>query len=173
VYAPSVQDPYDANKGLYHSHMGWIFRKPSYPRMQSVERKDLDADPGPCHFLLPTFLMLIPRAAIVVVRFQHKYYLPLTLGLGLVAPTLIGATYGDAMGGYIWGGVSLASLSRDTRLVLMTMYGHVARRAYPHLALYVLHQLSRSLPRRPGVLGGRHCPRQLREYHPSSSMDSL
>lgn len=76
---------YNAKEGLYHSHMGWIFRKPTYPRMALVDRKDLDIDP--------------------VVRFQHKYYIPLTLALGLVAPTLIGWSYGDAMGGYIWGGV--------------------------------------------------------------------
>lgn len=39
-------------------------------------------------------------------RFQHKYYLPLTLGLGLVLPTLIGWSYGDALGGFVWGGVA-------------------------------------------------------------------
>lgn len=66
--------------------MGWIFRKPQYPRMNLIDRKDLNIDP--------------------VVRFQHKYYIPLTLSLGFVLPTLIGATYGDALGGFIWGGVS-------------------------------------------------------------------
>ena len=43
--------------------------------------------------------------ATIVVRAQHKYYIPLSLGLGLVLPTVIGASYGDAMGGYIWGGI--------------------------------------------------------------------
>lgn len=76
---------YNAKEGLYFSHMGWIFHKPVYPRMALVDRKDLDADP--------------------VVRFQHRHYLPLTLSLGLVLPTIIGWTYGDAMGGYVWGGV--------------------------------------------------------------------
>lgn len=53
--------------------------------MAQIDRRDLDADP--------------------VVRFQHKYYIPLTLGLGLVLPTLVAASWGDALGGYIWGGV--------------------------------------------------------------------
>ncbi|KAK4704034.1 stearoyl-CoA desaturase (Delta-9 desaturase), partial [Phenoliferia sp. Uapishka_3] len=84
-FTDTESDPYNATQGLYHSHMGWIFRKPEYPRMALVDRKDLDADP--------------------VVRFQHKHYLALTLGLGLVLPTAIGWSYGDALGGYIWGGI--------------------------------------------------------------------
>lgn len=45
---------YSATRGLWWSHMGWIFWKPNYERMELVDREDLDNDP--------------------VVRFQHKYY---------------------------------------------------------------------------------------------------
>lgn len=54
--------------------------------------------------LVAHFDRVLTRSS-TVVRFQHKHYIPLTLALGLVAPTIIGWTYGDAMGGYIWGGV--------------------------------------------------------------------
>lgn len=37
---------YNAKQGLYYSHMGWIFRKPMYPRMALIERNDLEADSG-------------------------------------------------------------------------------------------------------------------------------
>ncbi|ORY88843.1 fatty acid desaturase-domain-containing protein [Leucosporidium creatinivorum] len=84
-YTDTSSDPYNAKQGLYHSHMGWIFRKPNYPRMALVDRKDLEADP--------------------VVRLQHRYYIPLTLGLGLGAPTLIGGLWDDSLGGFIWGGI--------------------------------------------------------------------
>lgn len=80
-----VHDPYAATRGLFFSHVGWIFRKPAYEKISLIERDDLDRDP--------------------IVRFQHKYYVPLALFTGLVLPTLIGATWGDAMGGYIWGGL--------------------------------------------------------------------
>lgn len=42
---------------------------------------------------------------IVVVRFQHKYYVPIALFSGLVLPYLIGK-YGwdDGLGGLVWGG---------------------------------------------------------------------
>ena len=82
VVAADLAD--DATRGLFFSHMGWIFRKPTYPRMGLIDKRDLEADP--------------------VVRFQHRYYPYLALGLGLVAPTLIAHFgWGDAMGGYIWG----------------------------------------------------------------------
>lgn len=77
-------DPYSASNGLWWSHCGWIFWKPSYPRMKLIERADLESDP--------------------VVRFQHKYYVPIALFSGLILPTLIGATWGDALGGLVWGG---------------------------------------------------------------------
>jgi len=41
-----VHDPYAATNGLLYSHCGWIFRKPTYPRMKMIERTDLEADPG-------------------------------------------------------------------------------------------------------------------------------
>ncbi|CCA68915.1 probable stearoyl-CoA desaturase [Serendipita indica DSM 11827] len=80
-----VHDPYAATRGLFFSHMGWIFRKPTYTKLPLIEKDDLDRDP--------------------IVRFQHKYYVPLALFTGLVLPTMIAATWGDAMGGYIWGGL--------------------------------------------------------------------
>lgn len=40
------QDSYAATRGLFFSHMGWIFYKPNYERMELIERDDLDNDPG-------------------------------------------------------------------------------------------------------------------------------
>lgn len=45
-FTDTEDDPYNAKKGLYWSHMGWIFRKPHYPKMALVDRKDLDIDAG-------------------------------------------------------------------------------------------------------------------------------
>lgn len=54
--------------------------------MRFIERDDLESDP--------------------VVRFQHKHFVVLALGSGIVLPTLIGKFgWGDAMGGYVWGGL--------------------------------------------------------------------
>ncbi|KAF7307151.1 Stearoyl-CoA desaturase [Mycena indigotica] len=80
-----VHDPYAATRGLFYSHMGWIFYKPTYERMELVDRDDLDSDP--------------------VVRFQHKHYVPLALFFGFVLPTLLGMIWGDPSGAYVWGGL--------------------------------------------------------------------
>ncbi|KZW00434.1 hypothetical protein EXIGLDRAFT_604374 [Exidia glandulosa HHB12029] len=80
-----VHDPYAVTRGMFFAHMGWIFWKPSYPRMSSIGREDLDRDP--------------------IVRFQHKYYVPIALFSGLIFPTLLGALWGDALGMYLYGGV--------------------------------------------------------------------
>ena len=37
---------YNAKEGLFHSHVGWIFHKPNYPRMALIDKKDLEIDPG-------------------------------------------------------------------------------------------------------------------------------
>ncbi|KAJ7170202.1 hypothetical protein C8R46DRAFT_1266671, partial [Mycena filopes] len=74
-----------APRGLFFSHMGWIFYKPTYQRMELVDREDLDSDP--------------------VVRFQHKYYVPLALFFGFVLPTLLGTLWDDASGAFVWGGL--------------------------------------------------------------------
>ncbi|KAG8803349.1 hypothetical protein FRC17_006192, partial [Serendipita sp. 399] len=86
-----MHDPYAATRGLFFSHMGWIFRKPTYTKLTLIEKDDLDRDPS--------------EQRNSFVRFQHKYYVPLALFTGLVMPTLIAATWGDAMGGYIWAGL--------------------------------------------------------------------
>ncbi|KAG9016128.1 hypothetical protein FRB93_011602 [Tulasnella sp. JGI-2019a] len=80
-----VHDPYCATRGLLFSHLGWIFTKPTYERMNLVDKSDLERDQ--------------------VVRFQHKYYLPLALFMGLILPALIASLWNDALGGFIWAGI--------------------------------------------------------------------
>jgi stearoyl-CoA desaturase (Delta-9 desaturase) len=84
-WTDTEHDPYSAAKGFWFSHMGWIFKKPHYPRMKLIDASDLNADP--------------------IVRYQHKYYVPLALGFGLGLPTLIGSLWGDALGGFLYGGL--------------------------------------------------------------------
>uniref|UniRef100_D8PRD9 Cytochrome b5 heme-binding domain-containing protein n=1 Tax=Schizophyllum commune (strain H4-8 / FGSC 9210) TaxID=578458 RepID=D8PRD9_SCHCM len=67
---------YAATRGLFYSHMGWIFYKPVYERIGLVDRQDLDSDP-----------------------------VPLAVSLGFVAPSLIGMLWSDPVGTYIWAGL--------------------------------------------------------------------
>ncbi|KAG8703703.1 hypothetical protein FRC08_002674 [Ceratobasidium sp. 394] len=80
-----LHDPYAATRGLLYAHAGWIFRKPKYERMSRIDKDDLEADP--------------------VVRFQHKFYIPIAVFFGLIAPALIAGLWGDKIGGFIYGGI--------------------------------------------------------------------
>ncbi|KAF9225256.1 hypothetical protein BS17DRAFT_700052 [Gyrodon lividus] len=80
-----IHDPYPATRGLLYSHMGWIFFKPKYERIEWVDREDLDNDP--------------------VVRFQHRYYVQIAFILGYVVPIVLGYSWGDLVGAFIYGGL--------------------------------------------------------------------
>ncbi|KAF8507674.1 hypothetical protein JB92DRAFT_2959062 [Gautieria morchelliformis] len=80
-----LNDPYAITRGLVYSHVGWIFTKPSYPRWNLVDKGDLDRD--------------------VVVTLQHKHYIPIALFMSFVLPTAVSSLWGDALGGFVWGGL--------------------------------------------------------------------
>ena len=66
--------------------MGWIFFKKEYMLLKLVDKSDLDADS--------------------VVRFQHRYFIPLAVGAGLVLPTIVGQMwFGSWSQGFLWGGI--------------------------------------------------------------------
>jgi stearoyl-CoA desaturase (Delta-9 desaturase) len=70
------EDPYNALKGFWHSHCGWIFIKSPY-RDEKWESK-LRKDP--------------------LIMWQHRYYVPIMLS-GLALPFAVGLAAGGWMGG--------------------------------------------------------------------------
>ncbi|KAI0354610.1 hypothetical protein OH77DRAFT_1425672 [Trametes cingulata] len=80
-----AHDPYAATRGLFWSHMGWIFFKARYERLESIDRGDLERDP--------------------VVRLQHKYYVPLALITGFAFPPIIGKLWNDPVGSFVYAGL--------------------------------------------------------------------
>lgn len=70
------EDPYNALKGFWHSHCGWIFIKSPY-RDEKYETK-LRKDP--------------------LIMWQHKYYVPIMLS-GLLLPFVVGLAHGGWIGG--------------------------------------------------------------------------
>ncbi|OAV89076.1 hypothetical protein PTTG_28817 [Puccinia triticina 1-1 BBBD Race 1] len=88
-WTDSEFDPYNSKKGLFFSHMGWIFRKPKYEKLKLIDQSDLNQDP--------------------VVRFQHKYYVPMSLFMGFVLPYILGewvlkSNRHSRLDGLIWAG---------------------------------------------------------------------
>jgi len=85
-YTDTELDPYSAHKGFWWSHVGWmIFKGRRQPGVADVS--DLSANP--------------------VVRWQHRWYLPLIIGMGLVFPTAVaGLAWGDWRGGFFYAGAA-------------------------------------------------------------------
>ncbi|AET38592.1 stearoyl-CoA 9-desaturase Ecym_3080 [Eremothecium cymbalariae DBVPG len=85
-FTDTARDPYDARRGLWYSHMGWMLLQPN-PRWRArADIQDLTDD--------------------WVVRFQHRHYLGLMAFAALVFPALFcHFIYGDFLGGLVYGGI--------------------------------------------------------------------
>ncbi|KAF8345334.1 delta 9-fatty acid desaturase protein [Amanita rubescens] len=84
-YTDTDLDPYNAHKGLWWSHMGWMLvkprRKPGVADVSDLSKSD-------------------------VVKWQHRHYVKLILFMGFIVPTVIPWLFwNDAAGGYIYAGV--------------------------------------------------------------------
>lgn len=70
-FTDTEYDPYDATRGLFYSHIGWLFTKPRYfDKLHRISSKDMDDD--------------------WVINAQKKYLLYGYVIFGLLVPGLIG-----------------------------------------------------------------------------------
>lgn len=82
AHTDDESDPYNIRKGFWWAHIGWVLTKEPPPDLSNVA--DLQADP--------------------LARFQHRFYVPLAVLVGVGLPTAIGALWGDWLGGLLVGG---------------------------------------------------------------------
>jgi stearoyl-CoA desaturase (delta-9 desaturase) len=82
-------DPHAITKGVWWAHMGWLFY-----------RRECSADVS----------RLTDLYAVRSLRLQDRYYAVFAIGLGLVLPTAIAATWGDPWGGFLVAGVLRAAI---------------------------------------------------------------
>ncbi|SJL06149.1 uncharacterized protein ARMOST_09485 [Armillaria ostoyae] len=87
-------DPYAATRGLLYSHMGWIFFKPTYQKMELIDRDDLDSDPG-VEGISSAYRRLT----------EYVNPVPIALFLGFAFPPMMGNLWGDPKGAFIWAGL--------------------------------------------------------------------
>jgi stearoyl-CoA desaturase (Delta-9 desaturase) len=79
------RDPYSAKRGFWFSHIGWILRNYPSGEPDFTNAKDLQRDP--------------------MVMFQHRYYVPLAVGLNFGVPLAIGFAVGDPIGVFLLAGL--------------------------------------------------------------------
>jgi stearoyl-CoA desaturase (delta-9 desaturase) len=99
--------------------MGWIFYKPTYERMELVDRGDLDSDPSESLDLTgklwSQLALSCPFSAQILWCVRGLYIsiaaiiptwrgtVPLALFFGFVLSPLLGCIWGDPSGAFIWG----------------------------------------------------------------------
>lgn len=83
----SEEDPYSINEGFFHAHIGWVFLKKN-GEIKEKFAKDFRNDK--------------------LVMWQHKYYLLISVTVGMILPTLIGGFF---LGSFL-GGFAVGSLAR-------------------------------------------------------------
>ncbi|KAJ3016019.1 UNVERIFIED_CONTAM: hypothetical protein HDU68_012463, partial [Siphonaria sp. JEL0065] len=84
-FTDTDKDPYNAKKGFFWSHIGWMIMKQQ--KKATVDISDFNSDPW--------------------IRFQHKYYLYLATFMAFVFPAAVaGLGWGDWVGGFFFAGVA-------------------------------------------------------------------
>jgi stearoyl-CoA desaturase (delta-9 desaturase) len=94
-------DPYCARRGFWFSHIGWMLH--DYPSGQPdfATVRDLERDP--------------------LVRWQHRHYLAIALGMNLGLPLLIGLLCGQLVGVFLLAGVLRLVVSHHTTFCINSL----------------------------------------------------
>src|SRR5262245_25746676 len=105
------EDPYNISKGFFHAHIGWILANGPVTALEGVA--DLEADP--------------------LVRWQHRYYLPLAIFTGFILPALLGWLVNGwvgALGGFLLAGVARVVLVNHMTFFINSWSHTWGRRPY-------------------------------------------
>lgn len=81
-YTDTDKDPYNARRGFWYAHMGWMLQKQEAKKIGFADISDLTKDP--------------------MILWQHKYYPFVSIGAGILLPILIAGLWGDARGGFFY-----------------------------------------------------------------------
>jgi len=81
-YTDTDKDPYNAKKGFFYSHLGWMLVKQKAKNIGYADISDLNRDP--------------------MILWQHKYYLPIAMFFGIIMPVCVASLWGDMRGAFFY-----------------------------------------------------------------------
>ena len=108
-YVDRDWDPYNIRRGFWWAHILWIFHKHDAPDVDG-NAPDLQKNP--------------------IVRWQARWYKVLVIGGGFGLPTLIGAFFGDAIAGLLWGGFLRLVVIHHTTFFVNSLAHFVGKPSY-------------------------------------------
>lgn len=110
LYTDTDRDPYNIKKGFWYAHIGWLFMLDTDKRDFS-NVKDLMADP--------------------LVRFQHRFFVPLGILTGFVLPTIIAMLlWGSPLAGFIIAGALRIAVNHHLTFLINSLCHYMGKRTY-------------------------------------------
>ena len=102
-------DPHAVTRGAWFAHLGWLFR-----------RREASADAT----------RLTDLSAVTSIRLQHRFYVLIAVGVGLVLPTVIAAQWGDPLGGLLVGGFLRTAVMLQATFCVNSLAHLIGKRRY-------------------------------------------
>lgn len=78
-FVDTPEDPYNIYEGFWYAHIGWMLFKTPQQKYFNAYSRDFRNDP--------------------IVMWQHKYYIPIAITMGIIFPAVIGYFMGSIIGG--------------------------------------------------------------------------
>jgi stearoyl-CoA desaturase (delta-9 desaturase) len=108
-HTDTEKDPYNINQGFWYAHIGWLFTLDTSKRdFSNVE--DLQQDP--------------------ILRFQHRFFIPLAVFMTFVLPVAIASLWGDPLGGFIIAGFFRLVMSHHVTFCINSVCHVFGKRTY-------------------------------------------
>jgi stearoyl-CoA desaturase (delta-9 desaturase) len=108
-YVDRDWDPYNINRGFWWAHILWVFHHHDAPDAKA-NAPDLLRNP--------------------IVRWQNRWYKIILVVGGFGLPALIGAMFGDAIAGLLWGGFLRLAVIHHTTFFVNSLAHYVGKPAY-------------------------------------------
>ena len=109
AHTDGPDDPHDVTRGAWFAHVAWLFR-----------RREASADVTKLHDLW----------AVRSIRWQHRWYVAVAIGIGLVLPTAIASFWGDPWGGLLVAGFLRTGVMLQSTFAVNSLAHLVGRRRY-------------------------------------------
>lgn len=109
-HADKDWDPYNIRRGFWWAHFLWIFYKHEENDKTFENAPDLKANR--------------------IVMWQHRWHQLILIAGGFGIPTLIGAAFGDPLGGLLWGGFTRIVLIHHTTFFVNSLAHYLGKPTY-------------------------------------------
>lgn len=109
LYTDTDKDPYSINKGFWYAHIGWLLVL-DHSKRDFSNVDELAQDP--------------------IIKFQHKFYVPLALLMGFALPTALAAIWGDWVGGLVIAGFLRTVINHHVTFAINSVCHMFGKRNY-------------------------------------------